>query len=313
MTTVYVCAVGLKGAVFLEGLLGRHVCVDKVFSYPQDGDASYGYQTIERSCARHNISFVQARRPTLNDFAGADLIFLAGWQYLFSFHDSRIVVFHDSLLPRYRGFAPTVTALIAGDSAVGVTALTPDSGVDTGPILAQAQIQLPRPARIGEVLTSQAQVMVDLALKIIQQRGAGVLVAQAQNESDASYAIWRGAEDYFINWQWPSETIERFVYAVGYPYEGAHTCLGETLLIIDECRSVGDLHFPIREPGKVWSMNGDGPSVICGSGLLQLTSMRRGDGSTFRLDKLRCQFDTPSLGERRRLLLNKSAPRAGTL
>jgi methionyl-tRNA formyltransferase len=73
-----------------------------------------------------------------------------------------LVVFHDSLLPRYRGFLPTVTSLIAGDDLIGVTAFQPAEGLDTGPILAQAEFRIQMPARIDEVLKRQAELMVEL-------------------------------------------------------------------------------------------------------------------------------------------------------
>jgi methionyl-tRNA formyltransferase len=44
---------------------------------------------------------------------------------------------HPSLLPRYRGATPIPAAILAGDSATGVTLMQMDAGLDTGPIVAQ--------------------------------------------------------------------------------------------------------------------------------------------------------------------------------
>jgi methionyl-tRNA formyltransferase len=44
---------------------------------------------------------------------------------------------HSSLLPKYRGPAPVLWAIRNGDPTIGVTVHRMDSGVDTGPILAQ--------------------------------------------------------------------------------------------------------------------------------------------------------------------------------
>jgi methionyl-tRNA formyltransferase len=302
MIRVHACVVGLKGAIFLTGLVRQHVHIDRVYSYPQEHDRSQGYEVLEKLCVQHGIAMTLLRKPTRANFADADLIFLVGWQYLLPFQDSRVVVFHDSLLPRYRGFAPTVAALLAGEDSVGVTAFNPDSGVDSGPIFAQASMLVRRPARIGEVLTGQAQLMVDLAIELIARMHSGPLVGQAQDEAHASYALWRDKEDYFIDWSWSATAIERFVYAVGYPYEGAHTLLKDTLIVIDECRVIEDLNFHHRDPGKVWSNGPNGPVVVCGTGLIELTALRTADGSPFRLDGLRRRFETPSLPERRRRL-----------
>ena len=49
------------------------------------------------------------------------------WRYLLPLELNDIlicplIVFHDSLLPRYRGFAPTPTAIMAGEKELSVTA-----------------------------------------------------------------------------------------------------------------------------------------------------------------------------------------------
>src|SRR5512133_1848071 len=47
---------------------------------------------------------------------------------------------HASYLPRWRGAAPIQAAILAGDTHTGVTIMKMDSGIDTGPILAQEKI-----------------------------------------------------------------------------------------------------------------------------------------------------------------------------
>jgi methionyl-tRNA formyltransferase len=288
---VYVCAVGFKGEVFLDGLIRRRAPIAKVFTYRQENDRSKGFDGITTLCRSLSIPITEDRRPTIADIRGADLIFVVGWQYLLPFVDSRLILFHDSLLPRYRGFAPTVTSLIAGDNVVGVTAFHLAEGIDSGPILAQAQLRVHVPARIDEVLKRQGELMAELAVKLVEAKAAGNLVAQPQDERQASYSLWRDAEDYFIDWSWPAEKIQRFVYAVGYPYEGAHTILGDQVAIINDCAVVpDDLTFPIRQPGKVWRLTDGGPIVVCGIGLLRILAMHTPKGAEIRLAKLRTRF-----------------------
>jgi len=49
---------------------------------------------------------------------------------------------HPSLLPRHRGATPIPAAILAGDTETGVTLMRMDSGLDTGPIVAQERISL---------------------------------------------------------------------------------------------------------------------------------------------------------------------------
>src|SRR3984893_3354096 len=106
--------------------------------------------------------------------------------------------------------------------------------------------------------------MVDLAVKVVAAAVAGKLVASQHDEVQSTYSLCRDAEDYFIDWTWPAEQIQRFVYAVGYPYDGARTMLEHQVVIISDCAAVpDDLRFSIRQPGKVWGLTDRVPSVVC--------------------------------------------------
>jgi methionyl-tRNA formyltransferase len=47
---------------------------------------------------------------------------------------------HPSLLPRHRGAAPAMSAILAGDAWSGTSIMQMDEGLDTGPVLAQGQV-----------------------------------------------------------------------------------------------------------------------------------------------------------------------------
>ena len=49
---------------------------------------------------------------------------------------------HGSLLPKYRGAAPIQWAIINGDTRTGVTTMRIDAGLDTGPLLEKAEIEI---------------------------------------------------------------------------------------------------------------------------------------------------------------------------
>jgi methionyl-tRNA formyltransferase len=52
---------------------------------------------------------------------------------------------HDSLLPKYRGFAPLPNALINGEREVGVTALFASEEYDMGDIVCQRRLAVEYP------------------------------------------------------------------------------------------------------------------------------------------------------------------------
>jgi methionyl-tRNA formyltransferase len=49
---------------------------------------------------------------------------------------------HLSLLPRWRGASPVQHAILAGDPVSGVTIMQIDDGLDTGPVLARAEVEI---------------------------------------------------------------------------------------------------------------------------------------------------------------------------
>ena len=287
--SVVVCAVGLKGSTFIEGLIHKGIPVDSIVTYPQHDDQA---QTFERLCtlaSRLSINLTESRRPLLKS---ESLTFLVGWQHLLPTVTPTTVVFHDSLLPRYCGFAPTVTALIKGDREIGVTALCPTKATDQGPIIAQRSIAISYPVKIHRALMLQASLMIDMAADIFEQwRSDGELLSTPQQEDKATFSIWRDEGDYEIDWSNGADAIERFVNAVGYPYAGARTQVGkdETIRVV-EATAFPDMHFEIREAGKVWRLDNGCPLVICGSGMLRIDQSRREDGSEYVFQRLRVRL-----------------------
>lgn len=78
----------------------------------------------------------------------ADLIVLAGYMQLLSApfierFRNRIVNVHPALLPAFPGLDAVGQALAAGAEVTGVTVHYVDEGVDTGPVIAQREVEVP--------------------------------------------------------------------------------------------------------------------------------------------------------------------------
>jgi methionyl-tRNA formyltransferase len=289
--SIVVCGVGLKGATFIEALLQKRISIGSIVTYPQPDDEARSFDRLRDLAQRLSIDLVETRHPVLRP---ENLSFLVGWQHLLSEVTGSTIVFHDSLLPRYRGFAPTVTALIKGDREIGVTALTPTGSMDEGPIIAQRAMAISYPIKIRTALELQAGLMAEIAGDIIEQWRGGRLTSTPQREENATFSIWRDDANYEIDWSNSADAVERFVDAVGHPYAGARTTVspGETIRVLD-VTPLADMRFEIRDVGKIWNLNGNRPVVICGSGMLRIDSCCREDGSEFSFQRLRARLGPP--------------------
>ncbi|MBN4064661.1 methionyl-tRNA formyltransferase [Dehalococcoides mccartyi] len=179
---------------------------------------------------------------------------------------SGVVNIHPSLLPLYRGPSPVVTAILDGQSEVGVSVMLLDEGMDTGPILAQSKpIQLTgkeKGSELQERLFKQGAAMLPDVLAALE---SGSITSQPQNDDAASVTRLLERSDGEIDWSDSSEQIDRMVRAYD-PWPGTHTSWnGKGLKIVDaelsELASAG--------PGVVSTHDGQ-TLVGCGTGTLVL-------------------------------------------
>jgi methionyl-tRNA formyltransferase len=100
------------------------------------------------------------------------------------------------------------------------------------------------------------------------QLKSGYLKTTSQDETLATYSIWRDEYDYIIDWSKSAEYIKRFIDAVGYPYKGAFTTWDNTKYYIKDSFVVEDVVVENRVSGKVLFKNDKSLIIVCGSGLL---------------------------------------------
>ena len=94
--------------------------------------------------------------------AGVELVVLAGFMRvlktpMLSAFPRRIVNLHPSLLPKYPGMEAWRQALAAGESVTGCTVHYVDSGIDSGEVIAQREVEI-RPTDTPESLHARIQI-----------------------------------------------------------------------------------------------------------------------------------------------------------
>lgn len=157
-----------------------------------------------------------------------DICFVMGWYYLIPDRVLKrvkggFVGIHNSLLPKHRGFAPVVWAMILGEKYSGFSVFLFEKGMDTGDILFQKKVPILEEDYVYDVLKkidNEVEVFFrENYLRIL----SGELEAKKQGHSDISYCARRVPEDGEIDWNKQAHDIYNFVRAQSRPYPGAYT------------------------------------------------------------------------------------------
>jgi len=227
------------------------------------------YDELASLCRQHSLNIYDRSEPVYESF---DISFAIGWRWIIP-DSAKLIVFHDSLLPKYRGFSPLVNMLIKGEEEIGVTALFASQYYDAGDIIDQQSIRITYPLKISEAIDRVSELYEIVLLRLVSRIVSGVALKGVRQENAvATFSLWRDESDYEIDWSVCSGEIKRFVDAVGFPYSGAKTKLqGEWVRVLD-VELVKDVEVESRKAhvGKVIFMDNGYPTVVCGKGLVKL-------------------------------------------
>lgn len=274
---VLIFALGLKGLNVLKAAeaVGCLNSVSRVIVGSDRGvDNDYSAEIIT-FCELNNLSWVRQNDREAYPGNTAQLFAIAaGWRWMINESFREIIVIHDSLLPRYRGFNPLVSALLAQEPIIGITALLANEGYDCGPVIGSRKLFVDYPTKLTVVAGRIADLYFELACDIFRSLGNGeLLVGVPQDESKATYSIWRDDEDYRINWSKSAADILHFISCVGSPYRGASASYDHSVIRIHEAEIEKDVEIVNRDAGKVIFVRYGQPVIVCGVGLLRLTNV----------------------------------------
>jgi len=178
---------------------------------------------------------------------------------------------HPSLLPLFRGASPVASAILAGNEFTGVSFMLLDEGMDTGPVLARAQVSISLLDNTGSMTDKLAWVGSNLLLDVMSRWVKGEIAAQAQDESQSTLTRKFEKEDGEIDWSLPAKEISLRVRAFT-PWPGAYThWQGKQVKI------TGAVPLPAAtgvKPGHVTSLGGPRLGIGTGDGVLGVLQLQ---------------------------------------
>lgn len=286
MKKVGLLLLGKKGLISLTALKENDLLRNVAFAViGEDTSIHNDYSIeIEKFCKTNGIEWF-SRQEFSKESLTCKLLIAIGWRWLVDTNQYKLITIHDSLLPKFRGFNPLVTALIEGEKTIGATAIIANEGIDAGDIVAQEEIKIEYPIKIEDAINLIAEIYGKIIVMIVRSDD---LNPNPQNHANASYSIWRNEDDYRIDWSWGANRIKRFIDAVGYPYLGALTNYNGKGIRISQASVIQDLPIVNRTPGKLFKIDGNAPHVVCGKGMIKIDkAVYDKIGQVVSFDKLR--------------------------
>src|SRR6185369_7230702 len=127
---------------------------------------------------------------------------------------------HFSLLPLYRGAAPTNWVVVNGETETGVTTMFIEPTLDTGPILLQSKTEIGATETAPELMQRLAEIGAALLGETLA--GLDKLTPRPQRDRDATFAPVLKKEDGLIDWSLDAASLERRVRGFQ-PWPNAYT------------------------------------------------------------------------------------------
>lgn len=191
---------------------------------------------------------------------------------------------HASLLPKYRGAAPVIWAIVNGEKVTGVTAQRIVYEWDAGEIISQEVIEIGPDETAGELEQRLSRVAGGLLTKVLNAYERSNVRYTPQQASQVSYAPRVRKEDGRIDWRQPAERVHNFIRGMN-PRPGAFSFLpaqddqpARRLILLRSRLEAGGGPKGTFEPGTILSTSERGIQVAALGGSLWITQLQQEGG-----------------------------------
>ena len=258
-----------------------------VFSFRETPWEPAYFDAIQQLTLENGHEFHESRNVAHAKWDGfwrdnaVDLMLMVSWRYLvpkqvYARACLGTFVLHDSLLPKYRGFAPTVWAMINGESETGVTLFRAADDVDAGDIIDQVPISIGANETIADIVQNVTVSYLTVIKRNIASLLAGNAQGQPQDHVNATYTCKWTPDDGIIRWDLRSQQIYNLIRGTCRPYPGAFTYLDNSKLTIWSAELTSpSRRYVSRIPGRVVDIiPGKGSTVLTGDGSITLKEVQ---------------------------------------
>ena len=177
---------------------------------------------------------------------------------------------HASLLPKLRGAAPINWAIINGDEEAGVSIMSMEEGLDTGPVYRSTAVQIGPQETAGDLTGRLAELGAAVLIEVLGE--IGEIEPVPQDHSLATHAPALQKKDGRMDWAKSAAGLHAHVRGM-HPWPCASTLLEGQPIKVHDARVLS--HDEIAgKAGEVTAHTADGVDVACGKGVLRLTALQ---------------------------------------
>ncbi|MBC7573977.1 MAG: formyltransferase [Herminiimonas sp.] len=288
----------------LRVLQARGIDISLVVTHRDQPNERLWFQRVSDTAAELCLPFVYAEDLAADDLRAA--VAAARPDVIFSFYYRNMIPaavlelapggafnMHGSLLPKYRGRAPTNWAVLQGEIETGATLHEMVAKPDAGAIIDQLAVPI-LPDDTGQQVFDKVAVAAEQILwRSLPALLAGTAVRHPNDLAAGSYFSRRTPEDGRIDWSRSAAQVYNLIRAVAPPYPGAFTDIGIHRLVIGSAKRVTT---PDIVASADWSLGLNAVEnriiALCGDGgLIEVRQLLAG-ASALDATALRSLFET---------------------
>jgi methionyl-tRNA formyltransferase len=284
----------------LKVLLAGGVEVALVVTHQDSATENIWFESVQSLCELEGIPFITPDDPKSPELL--ERVKAAQPDLMFSFYYRHMLPqavldvapaynMHGSLLPEYRGRAPTNWAVLHGATRTGASLHEMTVKPDAGAIVAQQAVPILPDDTAFEVF-GKVTVAAELALyEVLPALLAGSAPRTPNDLTKGGYFGGRKPEDGRIDWSQPAAQVYNLHRAVAPPYPGAFTDVGPRRYVIERARPYrGDMAGQIAGLPPGLAVVGDTILGVCGDGRALIIHSLLADGLRISAAELKSQL-----------------------
>jgi len=246
------------GVRCVRELLSQGVDIAILFTHEDDPGESQWFGSVKQLARERGVRVETPDDPNTPEWveegrrAAPEFLFSFYYRYLLkapwlAVPSRGALNMHGSLLPKYRGRAPSHWAIIHGETETGASLHYMLEKPDAGAVVASQAVPILENDNALEV----SQKVADAAQQVLHRSLPGLIsgtaAARPLDLTRGSYFGRRRPEDGRIDWQQTARQVHNLVRAVAPPFPGAFTDVSGCRLAVLETRVDEQ---PVRYPGS---------------------------------------------------------------